>query len=123
MAAKNRIEATQPGEDGTPVRTEFLSDGMRRHTMADGQVFEENGPVFRLEYQSAFPGETYKREIAIFGLANNRPHLFEAWCFVYKALRTYAFRDVVSLENIATGQRWTGEEMRRLMGGSDAPTD
>ena len=93
---------------------------MRRHTLADGQVYEEGGPNFRLEYKSGFPGETYARDIAIFGLAE-RKHLFEAWCYVYNALRTYAFCKVVSLEQIATGKRYSGEELRQIMGGEKLP--
>lgn len=120
MAAKNRIEATPLGEGGTPVRTEVLPDGMRRHTLADGQIYEEDGPSFRLEYQSVFPGETYLRSIAIFGL-DERKHLFKAWCYVYKAVRTYAFSKVVSLEEIATGKRCSGEELREIMGGKSPP--
>ncbi|MBX9871565.1 MAG: hypothetical protein K2X75_06165 [Burkholderiaceae bacterium] len=116
MANNNRIEATLPGEGGTPVRTEFLADGVRRHTLADGRIFEEDGPKFRLEYQSVFPGETYSRDIAIFGLAEPK-HLFEAWCYVYNALRTYAFSKVVSLEEVATGKCYSGEELRELLGG------
>lgn len=121
----NRIQSTLPGEGGTPLRTEVLADGTRRHHMSDGKVFEEDGqPYFRLEYQSvfakAFPGETYTREISIFGLAE-QPHLFNAWCYTYNALRSYAFCKVVTLEEIATGERVSGEELRVLMGGSHPP--
>ena len=120
MAAKNRIEATPPGEGGTPVRTEVLPGGMRRHTLADGRIYEEDGPCYRLEYQSIIPGETYVRSIAIFGLAEEK-HLFKAWCYVYKALRTYAFSKVVSLGEIESGKRVTGEESRELMRGELSP--
>ncbi|KRB97591.1 hypothetical protein ASE11_11990 [Hydrogenophaga sp. Root209] len=62
------------------------------------------------------PGETYSRRIAIFGFAE-RKDLLEAWCFVYNALRTYSFSKVVSLEELATGKRYSGEEMRKAMSG------
>jgi hypothetical protein len=88
--------------------------------MADGQIYEEDGPRFRLEYRTGFHDETYSRDIAIFGLAEQK-HLFEAWCYVYKAVRTYAFHKVASLEQIATGKRFTGEEMREIMGGEAPP--
>lgn len=52
------------------MRTEVLADGTRRHTMSDGQVYEEGGPNYRLEYQSVFPEDTYTRDIAIFGSMN-----------------------------------------------------
>ena len=98
------------------MSTEALPAGGRRHTMADGQVYEEDGPNFQLEYQSDLYGEPYSRRIAIFGLADRRD-LFEAWCFVNNAKRTYAFSKVVSLEELATGKRYSGEEMRKAMGG------
>ena len=120
MKPKNRIEATPPGQGGTPVSTELRAGGMRRHTMADGELLEEDGPSFRMEYQSTIPGETYTRDIAIFGL-DEREHLFKAWCYTYNALRTYAFSKVVCLEEIATGQRVTGEELRVHMGGAKPP--
>lgn len=93
--------------------------------MADGKVFEEDGhPNFRLVYESAFarvcPGENYTRDISIFGLAE-QPHLFNAWCYTYNALRSYAFCKVVSIEEIATGERISGEELRLLMGGTLPP--
>lgn len=99
------------------MSTTLLPDGVRQHHMADGQIFRESGPKFRMEYQSAVPDETYVREIAIFGLADS-PHLFEAWCYVYNALRTYAFSKVVSMEIMATGEKITGDELRERMGGS-----
>lgn len=98
------------------MSTESLPAGGRRHTMAYGQVYEEDGPKFQLEYLSDLPGGTYSRRISIFGLAE-RKDLFEAWCFVYDAKRTYAFSKVVSLEELATGKRYSGEEMRKAMGG------
>lgn len=110
----------EPGARGTPVRTELLPGGMRRHTLADGRVLEEEGPWFRLEYQSVFPGETYFRDISIFGLAQEK-HLFEAWSHSQNALRTYAFSKVHSLEELATGERVTGEQLRELMGGEHPP--
>lgn len=116
MPEKKSVDATVAGDGGTPVRTEMLPDGVRRHTLADGKIYEEDGPKFRLEYQSLFPGETYSRNIAIFGLAE-RKHLFEAWCYVYNALRCYSFSKVASLEEIATGKRYSGEELRKIMGG------
>lgn len=106
----------EPGTRGTPVRTELMPNGMRRHTLADGRVVEEDGPWFRLEYQSVFPGETYFRDISIFGLAKEK-HLFEAWSHAHNAMHTYAFSKVHSLEEIATGDKVTGEQLRELMGG------
>lgn len=105
-----------PGEDGAPLKTEALPNGSRLHHMADGRIFEEDGPTFLLEYATGFPDATYTRYISIFGLAE-REHLFEAWCYPFNVFRTYAFWKVVSLEEIATGQRITGEELRVLMGG------
>lgn len=115
-----KIEGIEPGENGSPLSTEVGPDGARRHFMADGRTFVEDGPKFRLEYQSLFPGKTYKRDIAVFGLAEET-HLFEAWCFVYGALRKYAFAKVVSIEALPIGERITGEEMRVLMGGTKLP--
>lgn len=116
MTKSNRINSTPPGEGGTPLRTVVLAGGMRQHTMADGRVLEEDGPNFKMEYKSYMPGDTYMRDIALFGLAEDK-HLIEAWCYVYKALRTYAFSKIISLEEIATGKKLTGEELREHMGG------
>ena len=44
MKPENRIEATPPGEGSTPVSTVVLGGGKRRHTMAEGEVLEEEGP-------------------------------------------------------------------------------
>jgi hypothetical protein len=103
------------------VHTEVLPDGSRRHTMGDGQVYEEDGPKFRMVYQSVFVGDTYTREIAIFGL-NESKHLFQAWCYVYNAMRSYAFSKVVRLEEIASGASYTGEELRIILGGEHPPS-
>lgn len=118
MATKTtRIAQTKPGEGGTPLHTAILEDGTKRHTMADGRVFEEAGPSYLLTYQSFMPDSTYTREISIFGLSPDNKHLFEGWCYVYNALRTYAFDKVVSLTEISTGTELSGEELRNLMKG------
>lgn len=117
-----KIEAVMhAGNDGKPLTTVTLANGMRRHTMSDGRVFEEDGPVFRMEYMSyVTTDKPYTRDIAVFGLANKK-HLFEAWCYTYNALRTYAFCKVVSFEEIETGIKLTGEELRVHMGGTLHP--
>lgn len=116
MQIQVRVECAPQGRDGTPIRTEVLADGMRRHTLSDGQVYEEDGPRFRLEYLSYMPKTTYSRDIAIFGVAE-RKQLFEAWCYACGALRTYAFIKVVAVEDLATGQRYSGEGLREALGG------
>jgi hypothetical protein len=39
----------------------------------------------------------------------------------YQALRSYAFSKVVSLEEIATGKHYSGEELREILGGELSP--
>lgn len=118
MTKKNRITETPPGEGGTPLKTTVMSDGSRFHVMADGRKLQEDGPDFRLVYQSVFQGSTYTRDIAIFGLGAE-PHLFNAWCYTYNAERSYAFSKVVSLTEIATGETVTGAQLRKIMGGEE----
>lgn len=86
--------------------------------MADGRKLQESGPDFRMVYKSSFPvpDATYTRDISIFGLGDE-PHLFNAWCYVYNAERTYTFSKVISLTEIATGESITGEQLRQLMHG------
>lgn len=115
---KTRITETPPGEGGTPVKTVQMPDGSRLHTMADGRKLQEDGPAFRMTYTSSIPGATYTRDIAIFDIGPE-PHLFDAWCYVYNALRTYAFSKVITLTEIATGETVTGEQLRKLMHDED----
>lgn len=88
--------------------------------MIDGRRIEEDGPYFRMVYKSsiAIPEATYTRDIAIIG-GGAEPHLFDAWCYVYNALRSYAYSKVVSLTEIATGETVTGEQLRKLMHGEE----
>ena len=65
---------------------------------------------------------TYTRDIAIFGL-DEREHLFRAWCYTFNALCTYAFGKVVCREQIATGQRVSGEEVCLRTGGALHPRE
>ena len=84
--------------------------------MIDGRRIQEDGPSFRMVYKSsiALPGATYTRDIAIIG-GNLEPHLFDAWCYVYNALRSYEYSKVVTLTEIETGETVTGEQLRKLM--------
>lgn len=115
------MERSAHGRERNVASTELLPDGGRCHTLHDGRKFEENGPDFRIEYQSFMPGDTFTRDVAIFGLARGRPDLFEAWCFVADDFRTYAFRKTIKVEEIhGTGQA-SGVELCERMGGTLEP--
>lgn len=115
------MSQSPPGRSCNVVSTEVLPDGSRRHTLQDGRRFEESGPDFRLVYQSYFPGSTYSREISIFGLARDRPDLFEAWCYVADDFRTYAFRKTISIAEIRGQHEVSGAELCARMGGTLEP--
>jgi len=65
------------------------------------------------------PGERggmgeYQRRIAIFG-PGEREGTFDAWCYVYDAVRTYRCDRVVKLEELDTGKSVTGNEVMRIL--------
>jgi hypothetical protein len=80
--------------------------------MADGRLLEEAGPDFEITYIGV--GE-YTRRISIFGPAE-RDGTFDAWCYVYDALRTYSCRKVVRGRELASGLEFTGDQLRAALG-------
>ncbi len=122
------IDLTPPGSDrppGKPVKSEWMNDGRRRHTLPDGRRFTVGRSRYRLDYLATWagaqPGETFAVRISIAGLAAD-PLYFEAWNHDLNELGRYAFHKAACITDVASGESITGEELRVQMGGAVLPT-
>jgi len=103
-----------------PVSSESLADGKVRHTLEDGRIVVVGDPdrEYRLEYLASyvgsFLGETYEVNVLILGPGSSSAH-FEAWNCETNETREYLFEYTVGLTHIATGHRFTAQQLKDFL--------